>query len=263
MNRNRIILIIAAVLALGTGLLMFNYLSSVNRTAQTAPPRTIVVAAQAIPARAKITLAMLGTVSRPADSIDPDALLSPTAAVGAIALIDIPVGSPVTSSKISHGAVNALPVTLHEGMRAVSISVDLVKSVSGLIAAGDRVDVIEIPPLGDSGMPQAATILRGIRVLAVGAQMESATATPAPNAAPARTVTLEVTPEQADLLANADVNTTLRLALRAPGESVNSLPPEAMVFPAKQKPPAIAHAPRKITSQHPGVIVVNADTVEH
>ena len=264
MNRNRIILIIAAVLALGTGLLMFNYLSSVNRQAQSSPPRTVVVAAEAIPARVKITAAMLTTATRPADSVDPDALTAPQAAVGTIALIDIPMGSPVTNSKISHGPVNALPVALHAGMRAVSISVDLVKGVSGLLQAGDRVDVIEIPPLGDTGKPEAATILRGLRVLAVGTQLETTTATPAPNAAPARTVTLEVTPHQADLLAAADVNTTLRLALRAPSESVGSLPVEAMLFPAKATPIPRVNTPtaQVAKSLHPGVLVVDADTLE-
>jgi hypothetical protein len=43
-------------------------------------------------------------------------------------------------------------------------------------------------------------------------------------------VTLGVTPAQADLLTVADINTTLRLALRSPEEPVRSLPEEKLVF---------------------------------
>jgi hypothetical protein len=41
---------------------------------------------------------------------------------------------------------------------------------------------------------------------------------------------LGVTPAQADLLTVADINTTLRLALRSPEEPVRSLPEEKLVF---------------------------------
>ena len=45
------------------------------------------------------------------------------------------------------------------------------------------------------------------------------TATPSPEQESASTVTLEVNPKQADLLAWADANATLRLALRSPREA--------------------------------------------
>jgi Flp pilus assembly protein CpaB len=94
-----------------------------------------------------------------------------------------------------------------------------------MILPGDRVDVIAIPPATSQGPPQkAVTILRGIRILAVGTNLEDPTATPSPEEMASATVTLEVNPKQADLLAWADANSNLRLALRSPREPVRSEP---------------------------------------
>jgi pilus assembly protein CpaB len=116
-------------------------------------------------------------------------------------------------------------------MRAVSIQIDKVKGVSGLIEPGDYVDVIADPPKASAAPPPASAILRGVRVLAIGDSLEYSSATPSPQEANSTTVTLEVTPKQADLLVMADLNTTLRLALRSPKEPLNSEPVEALHFP--------------------------------
>jgi pilus assembly protein CpaB len=116
-------------------------------------------------------------------------------------------------------------------MRAVSVQIDKVKGVSGLIEPGDYVDVIADPPKASNEPPPASAILRGVRVLAIGDSLEYSSATPSPQEANSTTVTLEVTPKQADLLVMADLNTTLRLALRSPKEPLNSEPVEALHFP--------------------------------
>jgi pilus assembly protein CpaB len=141
-----------------------------------------------------------------------------------------------------------LPVRLSPGKRAVSIQIDKVKGISGLLQPGDRVDVIAIPQRGSGNdLPPAATILRGIRVLAIGTSLESSSATPSPEEANSTTVTLEVTPHQADLLASADQNTVIRLALRSPREPLNSEPTESLQLPAAQvaaaQPPPQQQAP--------------------
>ncbi len=244
MNVRRTSLLIAVLLAVGTGWLTLNYLSALKSQSQASgAPREVIVAATEIPARAPITQAMLTTVMRPSSAVDPDAITNPQNLVGSLALITIPAGATITSSKIGRPATEALPVRLQPGMRAVSIEIDKVKGVSGLLQAGDRVDVISVPQKNASEPPPAATILRGSRVLAIGDTLEYSSATPSPNEANSTTVTLEVTPSQADLLAMADVNTTLRLALRSPREMPNSLPAEALHFPQPQMAPQVARDP--------------------
>lgn len=232
MNSRRTTLIVAIVLAIGAGWLTLNYLSSLQRqTNANSAPRDVVVAAQDIPARVTITAQMLAHVQRPTSAVDPNTLMDPRQAVGALTLITIPAGSSITSAMIGHPADVGLPVRLKPGMRAVSVQIDKVKGVSGLIEPGDYVDVIADPPRAGTEPPPASAILRGVRVLAIGESLEATSATPSPQEQNSATVTLEVTPKQADLLVMADLNTTLRLALRSPREPLNSEPVEALHFP--------------------------------
>lgn len=243
MNTRRTTLIVAIVLAAGTGWLLLNYLSSLQRqTNANSAPRLVLVAAQEIPARVTITPQMLARVSRPASAVDPNAITDPAQAVGALTLITIPAGSGVTTAMVGHPSDVGLPVRLAPGMRAISVQIDKVKGVSGLIQPGDRVDVIADPPRANAEPPPASAILRGVRVLAIGESLEYSSATPSPQEASSTTVTLEVTPKQADLLVMADLNTTLRLALRSPKEPLNSEPAEALHFPTGSGP-SIASAP--------------------
>lgn len=244
MNTRRTTLIIAIVLAIGTGWLTLKYLSSIQQSSATAnQPREILVASQEIPARIPITGEMLAKATRPASAVEPDALTDPSKVIGALSLITIPAGATITLSKVGHPSDVGLPVRLKPGMRAVSIQIDKVKGVSGLIEPGDRVDVIAIPPKSTNVPPPASTILRGIRVLAVGPLLEVTSATPPPEAQVSTTITLEVTPKQVDLLEMADLNSVLRLALRSPKEPINSYPTEALHFPETGGGPAVASAP--------------------
>ncbi|HET6275513.1 MAG TPA: Flp pilus assembly protein CpaB [Candidatus Cybelea sp.] len=245
MNVRRTTLLVAVVLAIGTGWLTLTYLSALR------PPsneqRPVLIASQEIAARSRIVDTMFSKESRSAQALEPDALSAPAQAVGSLALVTIPAGAQLTASDVGTNVAFALPVRLQPGMRAVSIPVDRVKDVSGLIQPGDRVDVIAIPPSKQNGPPpKAVTIFRGIRVLAVGNALENPSVTPSPQEQEASTVTLEVTPHQADILAWADTNATLRLALRSPRESIRAEPIEALTITGNTvaaAPPPVAPAP--------------------
>ena len=273
-NRRQVTFAIAAILALGTGWLTFAYLTSMNRNAAVAvAPRTIVVALREIPARATITPDMLTTARRPADAVDSDSLAAMETAVGSIARVTIPSGGAVTSSKIGRAFDAGLTERIPAGMRAISIPIDKVKGVANLIQAGDHVDVIALTRAEPGIGPRALTILKNKVVLAMGSTYETAAgdATPAPLAdASLSTATLAVTPKEADLLALADVNTILRLALRAPKERTGSDGVDALVLSAPPIPaavvaksaPAIAPAQRKpLGRPQPSVEIIDGDQV--
>lgn len=235
MNTRRMTLLLAILLAIVTGWLTLNYVNGLKRSelANNGAPQTVVVAAVDIPARTTITPSMLQERSIPTSAVDPQAIQQPAQAAGQLSLITIPAGSQITTSKVGRPQDVGLPVRLAPGKRAISIQIDKVKGISGMLEPGDRVDIIAIPPRNGNDLPQAAAILRGIRVLAVGNTLENASATPSPDEANSTTVTLEVTPHQADLLASADANTQLRLALRSPREPLNSEPTESLQFPVQ------------------------------
>jgi pilus assembly protein CpaB len=214
------------------------------------------VAKQDIPARATIDVSMLKRVSRPISQIEPDALVDAHKAIGSLALVSLPAGSTITASRIGRPQNVALAVVLKRGMRAVSIGIDRVKAVGGLIEPGDRVDVIAVPPRVGDETPQGRTILQGALVLASGTQMESTTQPASqPDTQMLTTVTLGVTPAQADLLATADLNSTLRLALRPPQEPVGRAAAERFVLPAaplvNRQAPAQAAAPAAAVAAAP------------
>src|ERR1700681_1274526 len=236
-NARRIPLIVGIVLALGTGVLMLSYLGSLRGQTTVAPAVTVYVAAHDVPARALLNAGLVTEVKRPASEVDPDAVADRKELVGKYSLITIPAGSVVTRSKIGLAGANALPARLPIGMRAVSISIDRVKGVAGLIQPGDRVDVVAVPPRVGSEVPRASAILRGALVLAMGNAVETTSATPSPDTQNnLTTVTLALTPEQVNLLASADLNTTLRLALRPPKEPIRAFAPEPLTLGVPDHP---------------------------
>jgi pilus assembly protein CpaB len=274
MKSRKLLLVSGLVLALGTAVLLVEYLGSLHAAAAVVRTRTVYVAARDIPARAALTDAFVRPVQRPANEVDPNAVSSAAQLAGKYSLISIPTGSVITTPQISAGAAASLPTRLPPGMRAVSISIDRVKGVAGLIQPGDRVDVIAVPPRVGNEIPQAAAILRGALVLAMGNEVETVSATPSPENQNLTTVTLALTPPQVDLLAVADINTTLRLALRSPKESIRAYPPEPLVLgvpaapaapvaarPMVPPPPPPPRRQRDAAVTHPRVEIIDGDRV--
>jgi pilus assembly protein CpaB len=151
---------------------------------------------------------------------------------GNFTLVAIPAGSVATRSRIAPASASTLPAKLPVGMLAVSIAVDNVKGVAGFITPGDRVDVIAVPPAGNTETPRGYAIIRDALVLAVGDVVQAAGALPpgvlATNTPTLTTVTLALTPPQVDIVEGADVSSTLRLALRNPNETTHAFPAEAL-----------------------------------
>ena len=102
-----------------------------------------------------------------------------------------------------------LAAVLRPGTRAISIGVDVVTGASGLIWPGDEVDLILTQNLQQQGGESPGrrvvgeTILSAVRVIAVDQQISHSGTDAAAARVVARTVTLEVNPEQAERVAVA------------------------------------------------------------
>ncbi|WP_237213594.1 Flp pilus assembly protein CpaB [Falsiroseomonas oryziterrae] len=116
-----------------------------------------------------------------------------------------------------------LAAVLRPGMRAVAIGVDARTGAAGLIFPGDLVDVILTQTFSgaDASIARrvtAETVLTGVRVIAVDQMITQGAIIPSGSARPteqvARTVTVEVSPEQSERLAVAERLGQLILALR-------------------------------------------------
>lgn len=119
-------------------------------------------------------------------------------------------GELILPSKISDwGEKVTIVQTIGENNRAISISVNAQTGVGGFVTPGDEVDIVLTRGGGDD--LRAVTILQKIRVIGVDQRSDEQNE----QAAVARTVTVEVTPEQGQKLALAQRAGTLSLSLRS------------------------------------------------
>lgn len=142
---------------------------------------------------------------------------------GAVVRMPLAAGDPITRAKVVRpGDRGFLAAVLAPGTRAVSVPVDAVTGTAGLIYPGDRVDLILTQDIDDQDLAPGRrlageTILADVRVIAVDQRLEGAS-NGVTERSVARTVTLEVTPAQAETVAVARDLGSLALALRALAE---------------------------------------------
>lgn len=140
---------------------------------------------------------------------------------GALIRRYIDAGAPVAPDDILRLRERGfLAAVLAPGTRAVSVGVDAVTGVAGLIWPGDRVDVILTQQMDQATAPitrriLSETVLRDLRVIAVDQEIVQG-ATPGGAAGkPARTVTLQVSETEAEHLAVAVLLGRISLSIRA------------------------------------------------
>jgi pilus assembly protein CpaB len=128
-------------------------------------------------------------------------------------------GQPITDASIVRaGAAGFLAATIAPGKRAVSMPVSAETGAGGFVLPNDRVDVLLTRDATNGGSVKnfrTQTILRDVRVLAIDqtARMEKDQ-----QSAVAKTATLELSPQDAELIAQAQPSGILSLALRALGD---------------------------------------------
>jgi pilus assembly protein CpaB len=130
---------------------------------------------------------------------------------------------PVLAIKVSEPGEGAgLGGRLDEGMRAFAISVDVASGVSGLLRPGDRIDVYwtGIRPGSDAsgtmGIEVTQLIEAGVEIVAV----DQSTDNNLGGAQVARTITVQVDPQQVANLAQAQATGRLTLSLVGHGDTL-------------------------------------------
>jgi len=158
---------------------------------------------------------------------------------GALLRISVSAGGLISSEAVvkpgDHGYLSAI---LRSGQTAVSINVDAVTGLSGLIWPGDIVNLIVTHELDADGEKPlvAETLLSGLRVIAVDQDLEHGKS-PGGNSRDTRTITLEVTPKDAEIVNIASQMGRLSVALRAMSDGDHAAPPHATL--AKDISPAM------------------------
>lgn len=132
---------------------------------------------------------------------------------GVVVRKHIAAGQPITDGSIvKPGQRGFMAAVLNPGMRAVSISTSAVSSVAGFVFPGDRIDVLLTHRVGGrNGRLVTETMMTGVRVLAIDQRVTDG----AQKAHIAKTVTIEVTPRQAEVMTVASSLGKLSISLRS------------------------------------------------
>jgi pilus assembly protein CpaB len=150
---------------------------------------------------------------------------------------------PVLGSRITGPNQPASLAALTEpGMRAVSVQVDEARGVAGFVRTGDRVDVILTRTGSERSGSYADVLLQGVKVLATGQIANDRQEHPTV----VRTVTVEVSTEQAQKLILAESVGTLSLVLRQVGKAVPEAVRRITLADLGSPEPAAAPAPSRV-----------------
>jgi len=218
------VLVLVFGIALSGGALFFasEYFDTMKASmAQKGPEMArVLVAKKTLNYGKTIGPADLKWVEWPRSAIPPGAFTTAEALLGEkrdqrrIVLRAIETGEPILEGKITKfGESPRMSMNIAEGRRAVSISVDVVSSVSGFVATGDRVDILLTRTQQEKLV--SSVILQDIEIIAVDQRANSEAMSPRVG----RTVTVDVDTVQAQKLALAQRLGSLSLTLRGIGES--------------------------------------------
>ena len=223
-NRLKIALVVAVFFGLIAAYGIFNFLRQQRQAAEALRTQTqdVVIAAKDIPAGSTLSETMLkdGTVRAikwPKASVPAGAFGTPAEVIGKVNRVKIMANEPILESRLS-GEGAGLTVRLEPGKRAMAVRVDEIIGVSGFIVPDDRVDVIVTttpPGVNDNKDARLSKIvLQNKRVLSVAQSTEQKDGKPQV----ARSITLEVSPEEAEKLSLAYQEGPIVLALRGVGD---------------------------------------------
>ena len=208
-----LVLILASVVGLLASFLVYRVLSEVAAAAR--PDRSsIVVAAVNMGMAETITSQHVKLVPWPNGSIPSGAIRAVADAENRVVRSSIVAGEPLLDAKLApqlSGRGGLMPMLVPEGQRGVTFKVDDATKESGFVLPNSHVDVlVSMPKTPSSQEKISKVILQDVAVLAAGQTVELRDNKPVT----VTTVTVALSPMQAERLAQAQSEGRLTLAMR-------------------------------------------------
>jgi pilus assembly protein CpaB len=218
--------------------------------------RPVVVANRDIPEGVTIDRIALSTAQWPIQAVPVGAFSSIDSVAGRVVRVAVYNGEPIVPGRLAPvGSGPGLETKIPAGQRAMAIRINDVAGISGLLQPNSRVDVLVTIREENADKQVAKLFMSNMLVLSVGTEVQrDAQGKPIQ----AATVTLAVTPDEAERLAIAMNTGTLQLVLRgygdpdsvrtrgaSSGDVLNQLRGTSVVVPSPQKaaPPKIVYRP--------------------
>lgn len=258
-------LLLALILAGLSAVLAYAALSGSGDEGSSGAGVSVVVATSDIEPGTTIEASMLTLKEFSADNVPVGALSDSSLAVGTVARQFIPAQGQVLTSSLANSSVGmgeALSYVLEEGKRGMAIQTSSLIGAGGLVLPGDHVDILAVPADSEQQLEEdhigAMLIAENIEVLAVQTTLvdiaptapglqgeetaeetvvdERARGSDAEPNVEATTVTILVTPAQAQAIFCAEHSGTLRLTVRALGDNTASgVPPSVCILRAEDE----------------------------
>jgi pilus assembly protein CpaB len=190
---------------------MFAIKSYVAKKTYVAPVATspVAVATTEVAAGNVLAAGSVKIVNWPLELVPPQVASSVQQVQGRVVQVPIAVGEPIIFSKLAPvGATGGLSSLLDPSKRALTVRVDDISGVAGFIHPQDKVDVLVDMKYGKESVSK--TILQNIVVLSIGQTWDRTDNKPKV----VNAVTLELTPEQAEVMNLASTEGKIRLSLR-------------------------------------------------
>jgi pilus assembly protein CpaB len=181
-------------------------------SAPAAATQKVVVAIHDLPMGKKLEAVDLKTGDWPEDIIPPGSYAEAAQVLGRVLKTESKIGEAIIESKLApKGSEGGFSSIIPDGMRALTVSVNNSSGVGGFILPDTRVDVlVTVSSQVQKGESTTKIILEDIKVLAVDQTFERKEDDPVI----VQTVTLLVTPEDAEKLVLASTEGKLQLSLR-------------------------------------------------
>lgn len=208
----------------------------------------VVAAAMEIPYGTKLEERHLRIIGVPQEAVPDGSVTDLKAAIEMVATTNIERGELLNRSRLAaHAQGSTLAALINEKMRAITVRVDDVVGVAGFLLPGNRVDVLASRVDMRSKRATTETILKNLKVLAV----DQTAATDQDEPVIVRAVTLEVKPDQSEVLVKAQEEGSIQLTLRNPLEEDVALAPTPAprVAAPVRAPVRTQSAPRSSTVQ--------------
>ncbi len=228
-NRNSIIALVIGVLF--GSLAFFLLYQQASEVEKKTTPVQILVATQYIPAGVFLKPDIVERKAIPDSYVSPSAIRDLKEVDGLMTLVPVSAGEQILSNKFGEGEAT-LALALNPGYRAYTLAIDETTGVGNLLKPGNHVDILT--KLESEKRIVTSFVFQNIQILAVGQKLnwrhisqKSSDSKQSDGDSGYGTVTLAVTPEQAETLMYLE-GRPLRLILRGPNdEEIVSIPSQS------------------------------------
>lgn len=248
-NRYSLVLYGALVVATGATYGVYRYLENAKASNQIAT-LPVVVAARDIPEGMTIDRLAVSVAQWPAPTVPAGVYSSIDSVAGRVTRVNVYKGEPMVPGRLApEGTGPGLEVKIAPGKRAMSVRINDVSGISGMIQPNSRVDILlTLNPT--EGMPEreAKIFMENMKILAMGAQVQRGD-----DGRPIQTTvaTLEVTPEESERLGIAASQGQIQLILRGYGDPDSADTKGARARDLVDRPPSPRPVPARQTSPRP------------